>query len=559
MQGRPRIVLRGERCAAVARDGTLAGLVQVVEVCLRGVDRVVFFRLLRPADQCGYVVFLGERAVEVQQDLPVEIGVSSDPVVGGGGGASGEYGGRGIGPVCTVVGDHVVGHVVGEAVFGARFGAEHAADLQALDNFEFGIEDAVEVVVVILVVPPPDKSGEFGTATSPFIIVCIEDAVVVHRSEEVVGRVAREVREEESAGRRRFGLGAGVAEVCTDLEPSPFGREVRADVVALSAVIGADVVGLLVEVPGREHVGRVLGTARDADVVVLLEGVLHGLLDERFAVAVDVHVLNLGCGEDGAPAGIGQGFVAQDGVFVRGYMFEEDMGLLGTQLCAEGDGRSGLLVSLLGGDEDDAVRGAGAVDGSGTGILEDVHRFDVVGVEVVHPRGLGLGHAVDNDQRRVVTHGVDASDRDVHLIAARRVVVAVLDDEVCGRTLEGLLDVGDGTVGKVLAVDGRDGRGDVPAGGGTVTDHDDLVEIARILGHGHGDLGFGSDLLHDGFIPEVDELEFVGVLDSLEQIGTVGSGSGTVYGAFDDDGDPDEGLALFVHDFAVYRLGRGLR
>ena len=120
LQGRPRIVLRGERCAAVARDGTLAGLVQVVEVCLRGVDRVVFFRLLRPADQCGYVVFLGERAVEVQQDLPVEIGVSSDPVVGGGGGASGEYGGRGVGPVCTVVGDHVVGHVVGEAVLSVR-------------------------------------------------------------------------------------------------------------------------------------------------------------------------------------------------------------------------------------------------------------------------------------------------------------------------------------------------------------------------------------------------------------------------------------------------------
>ena len=125
----------------------------------------MFFRLLGPAGQCGNVVLFGECAVEIQKYLSVEVGVFSHPVVGGIGRAAGQRCGRGVRPVGAVVGNYVIGKVVGKAVLAARFGAEDSAELEALDDLEFGVENTADVVVVILVVPPPTSPPK--TAPQP--------------------------------------------------------------------------------------------------------------------------------------------------------------------------------------------------------------------------------------------------------------------------------------------------------------------------------------------------------------------------------------------------------
>ena len=215
------------------------------------------------------------------------------------------------------------------------------------------------------------------------------------------------------------------------------------------------------------------------------------------------------------------------------------MRVLGAELSAEGDAWSRFPMTLLGRNQDDTVGRTCAVDGRGARIFQDVDGFDVVRVEVVHPGCLGLRDSVDHDQRRVVAYRVDAADGEVHLVAARWVVVACLDNQVGRRSLKGLLDVGDRPVRQVFPVYGGNGRGDVTPCRRSVADDDYFVQVTRVFGHGHRDFGLFADRLHDCLVAEVDELQVVGVLDALDEIGSVCIGSRTVDCAFNEYGHPD--------------------
>ena len=240
------------------------------------------------------------------------------------------------------------------------------------------------------------------------------------------------------------------------------------------------VVGLLVVVAGREHVGGLFRAAGDAQVVALLQGVAHGLVDEALGVAVLVEVADLLGGEDRVAAHVGQRLVAEQGVAVGGHVVVEDVGVFDTHLRAEPDARRHFAVAVLGRDEDDAVRRTRAVDGGRTGVLQDVDRCDVVGIQVVHAARIRLGHAVDDQQRRVVAHRVHAADRHVDRRVGR-VEVLGLDDEVGGRTLQRLLHVGHGAVLQRIGLDGRHGRDDVAALHLAVTHDHHLVERVGFL------------------------------------------------------------------------------
>ena len=69
------------------------------------------------------------------------------------------------------------------------------------------------------------------------------------------------------------------------------------------------------------------------------------------------------------------------------------------------------LLSRLGGDKDHTVGRAGAVDGSGCGVLEDFDGKDITGIDVVDASS--DGHTVNYIQRVAVVDGTDTADADL--------------------------------------------------------------------------------------------------------------------------------------------------
>ena len=146
-------------------------------------------------------------------------------------------------------------------------------------------------------------------------------------------------------------------------------------------------------------------------------------------------------------------------------------------------GRSGLVLgTLLGGDEDDAVRAAGAVDGGRGRILEDGHRLDVL-------RGQGAdftaGDAVDHHERAVA--GIEGG-RAADLVVGAGVRVGALarDHVQAGHlTREHRHRVVGGAAEEVLAVHLDDGRGNLLLGQGAVADDHDFVQELGVLEEDH--------------------------------------------------------------------------
>ena len=182
---------------------------------------------------------------------------------------------------------------------------------------------------------------------------------------------------------------------------------------------------LLLVVASADHVGERLGSALDVDVViprraaVVVEVVVPvevGQIDVLLAAVAPVgddprarRILGLVVAPLPERLVIGLGVGGVGRVLRRHH---EEVGDLGRVVAAglvvgrgrgTGDGEIavvrhlGLLVVLaaLGGDQDDAERAAGAVDGGRSGVLENRDRLDVVRVDAV---GIGF-HAVDQDQR----------------------------------------------------------------------------------------------------------------------------------------------------------------
>ena len=137
-------------------------------------------------------------------------------------------------------------------------------------------------------------------------------------------------------------------------------------------------------------------------------------------------------------------------------------------------------LTLLGGHEDDAVRGAGAVDGAGSRVLQDVDGFDIV-------RGKGSDvtarDAVDDIQRGRGTDGAHTADG--HLVAFARLTGVLDDGHAGGLALQGAEGIDRVDRGEFLAGDIDGGAGDEALALRTVTDDDRLVQLGGGLGENH--------------------------------------------------------------------------
>ena len=134
--------------------------------------------------------------------------------------------------------------------------------------------------------------------------------------------------------------------------------------------------------------------------------------------------------------------------------------------------------AFLRGDEDHAVRTARTVDCGRRGILEHLHRFDVVRIEV--RKAVLHRYAVDDVERVVAGRGrTDASHAHHHIAFG----VAARLHHLHARHLAGhrLPEVRNGLIGDVFGLDRRNGRRNVAFLYGTVTDHHHIVEFRGVF------------------------------------------------------------------------------
>ena len=201
-------------------------------------------------------------------------------------------------------------------------------------------------------------------------------------------------------------------------------------------------------------------------------------------------------------------------------------------------------MPLLGGHEDDAVGGTGAVDGGGTRVFQNGEILDVIGIQVVESTLVG-NETVDDEQRRVVRRGGDTTDVEVRALTVR-VEALALDDDVRRGTLERLGDIGDRTVFEEFRTDGFHRTGGTLPGRRTVADDDDLVEKFRILfQHDPGKVGAGGEFqfheTHGGKYENV-------VRRGVDGKTTIEPRHGSRVGTFYQDAHADQGFSVDVHD-----------
>ena len=121
--------------------------------------------------------------------------------------------------------------------------------------------------------------------------------------------------------------------------------------------------------------------------------------------------------------------------------------------------RLSAIGAALGGDEDHAVGGAGTVESGGTGILEDLHGLNILGVDVVEPIA---DLSVDDDERRsgAIEVGTSAEDDCRHAAGITGVGRHLESRDGAGERLGG---IGVDADGKLLVVYLGDGVGQLRA------------------------------------------------------------------------------------------------
>ena len=265
----------------------------------------------------------------------------------------------------------------------------------------------------------------------------------------------------------------------------------------LIVVVDEDAVVPIVVGAGHE-VGLVVGTAHlDGGVVrdrlaaqdqVLPAGVggpgRLEFLDGRIVHTVGVDGAHVLRGE----AGIDLGLVLGDG-HQHGIVPQVQLGGHLRQRGLLPDAQAGAVAAcLVGGDEDDAVRAAGSVDGRCARVLQDLHGDDVLRVDLGQVAGVAEGEAVHDQERGVGTvHGGVTS----HAHDGRRArflgIVGDLDTRHAALH-EGFDGVGR-LGGQVLGRQGGDGAGEVALLHAAVADGDRLLQHDGRFVQDHGDEG----------------------------------------------------------------------
>ena len=258
---------------------------------------------------------------------------------------------------------------------------------------------------------------------------------------------------------------------------------------------------------GRERIGH-LALAVDEIIVVVVPLHLHLLLRRQVEVGAVVQVPVLEDGDVGGEVHVDASF----------------------------------LAGALGGDDDDTVGGAGAVDGRRGGVLQDVDALDVIGVQVVD---VSFDRQAVHHQQRAGfrIHGTDTADGELAAVGrqARHAAFQVLQEGGAVAFLDG------------LGADRRDSARHLPELDFLITrDHGAFQEILAV-GQRNVKAGTSRKLLGNGIHAEERYFHgrLLGVLDEQGVI-TVGIRGGKgLFGQVLDDG-ADDRLSVRSRDASAH-------
>ena len=238
---------------------------------------------------------------------------------------------------------------------------------------------------------------------------------------------------------------------------------------------------VLVVVSSGEHVTRSVGTAVEAQVVVLQECVVAE--QQVFPVGIGIGI--------GAPRGTISKRSITARILIHGiYKVDEVLSLHDVQFASRhlrthGGVEGEVLrthLARLGGDHHHAVGTARTVDGRGRGVLEHLHRLDVGGVDVADVAA-HQGESVDDVERLVAgVDGTRAADADGWSLAR---LVVVEHGHTGGLALQRLEGVARhvGHDGLRLHVGGSSRQ--VRLLHRTVADDHHLLQVGAVLLQGH--------------------------------------------------------------------------
>ena len=450
-------------------------------------------------------------------------------------------------------------------VLPARAGTEG----QALDGSELQEEvrlQAITLVVAVLagVVDLCERVGHFG-AEIPFVsqdipIIIPAAFVVVHRKERSHRQERTHVVVVDTADGEAVPVVEGERYVLTELQDVAAvlldEGEIRVHPEGLAVELR---IGRITEGTGLGEVGETDGkagdisAAQDVDGLVVNRSVVdRGLFQPVGTVPGTGLNLRVLLGNEGRPVILGSalGVIGQvvDFHVLLGVQRSDAVGVRVLPAIVTVEGHADLAgLTLLGGHEDDAVRGAGAVDGAGSRVLQDVDGFDIV-------RGKGSDvtarDAVDDIQRGRGTDGAHTADG--HLVAFAR-LTGVLDDGHAGRlALQGAERIDRIGGGQFLAGDVDGGTGDQLLALGTVTHHDDFVEDFGVFIQDDGQALALHRRNGDGLIADAGNLQARAPVDG-EYEGSVISRQRAVAVRSDlDDTGADDRLSGGVKDDATH-------
>ncbi len=461
------------------------------------------------------------------------------------------------------VGEGVVGQFIGEAVLtvGVRthLVVELALPDQALDGLDAEVGRHVEAVVVAFVVTAGrvDHGGDRvagvrvevpDTALAQPVVLGVAAVGLVNGNQRVGRKHGEDIVPVVVAGTDTALRAGGEGQVLTEgddvevaLAPE---HVVRVDTGRQTLVVGSYGLAEDTFLVGVAHTHRELGDVRTTDDV---DGVVRvGRI--RVADRLKPVGSHEGTVLDAVVEGRIQGVDPVDGVFahievhlvldVHVLPGIQELGHLLDVLHAVeavvGDGDLAALA-LLGGNQDDAVRTTGTVDGAGSSVLEDVDAFNVGRVECVD---VAARHTVDYIQRSIGTGGTHTADVDV--VAGTRLTIGAHDAHAGRGGLHGSEGAGGVELGQLFTLDLDGGAGHELLLLDAVTDHDRFFEKLGIFLKEHFENRAVSDRDHLSLVTDGRNLDRRAGLDVQNEI-TLHVCRGTILGAAFNDTRTDHG------------------
>ena len=326
--------------------------------------------------------------------------------------------------------------------------------------------------------------------------------------------------------------------------------------------------GLVVVTAEGQAPGILLAAAGDGDIVALgVTGAVVFLVRIRFAL-IDSGLGGIPPGSSAlaghllAPGTGGVGVVGAAGALSVGVLQVQEVGdRRPGELAGVGHADGFVLgTALLGGDEDDAVTGAGTVKGRGGRAFQDGNTLDVLGVEVESAAAAvraapEAGLAVDvvaarvirnavHDVEGLVVVGEGGGATDDHAGGSADTGTGVGDLQAGDLALEGVREAHASTAGQFFGLDvlHRVTQGFLLTGD-TEGGHDDLVQQFTVFLE--DDVCRSSvENVFDGRIADAAHLDGGTDRNIVDRVGTIDVRDGAVVGPSHDDTRTDDGADI---------------